>query len=109
MFQEKDIVHIIGTDMYGIVDEISKHNKPIEISDYSDFQIPVKLIFKGQTYLSISMHDHYHPTELEYARLEENDTRRGFMEYMVKTICLSSWFSGTIKTQICLCWKTKNY
>ena len=103
MFRKKDIVHVIGTELYGIVDgpvdDVGEENylNLVKNGDFSDFQVPVNLIFNGQKYLSIFSHDHYHPTELEYARFEESDTRKGFLEYMVKTLYHNSWFTGTCR------------
>lgn len=104
MFRRKDIVHIIGTEKYGIVDwpenddeEIFSKEKlgRLDCIDYSDFQVPVNLIYDGDKFLSVFSHDHVAPTDLEYAELEDMDPRKGMLEYMVKTLYESSWFGGS--------------
>ena len=100
MFREKDIVHIIGTEFYGIVDaplndeDEVKHRNCAKSGDYSDWQVPVNLIYDGQRFLSVFSHDHIAPADLEFAELEDGDLRKGMLEYMVKTLYDSSWFDG---------------
>ena len=108
MFRRKDIVHIIGTELYGIVDRpidgederstresLSKNSSV----DYSDFQIPVNLIYDGAKFLSVFSHEHIAPTDLEFAELPEEDPRKGMLEYMMKTLYESSWFGGSGRDQ----------
>ena len=104
MFRRGDMVHIIGTEKYGIVDwpvddkdENDSREKLRQLGnvDYSDFQVPVNLIYDKEKFLSIFSHAHIAPTDLEYARLEDTDVRKGMLEYMVKTLYGSSWFHGS--------------
>ena len=99
-FRTGDIVKIIGTNMYGIVDapdndeEEVRMQKFAELGDYSDFQVPVNTVFDGDNYLTIFAHEHVAPSMLEYATFEEGDKRSGFLEYLVKKIYQSPWFGG---------------
>lgn len=100
MFRKKDIVHVIGTELYGIVaspmnddDELKYRNCAIS-GDYSDWQVTVNLIYDGQKFLSVFSHDHIAPADLELAKFEEGDVRKGMMEYMVKTLYANSLFGG---------------
>ena len=100
-FRTGDIVRIIGTNIYGIVDapdndeEAVRMQKFAEIGDYSDFQVPVNTVFDGDNYLTIFAHEHVAPSMLEYATFEEGDTRKDFLVYLVKKIYQSPWFGGT--------------
>ena len=97
-FRTGDIVKIMGTNMYGIVDapdndeEAVRMQKFAELGDYSDFQVPVNTVFDGDKYLTIFDHRHIAPSLLEYATFEEGDTRKRFLEYLVKKIYQSPWF-----------------
>ena len=88
-FKMGDIVHIVGTECYGIVtdamDEQKYYQQIKEFGDCSDFQVCVDLLYRGDKYLSVFSHEHVHPTDLEYARYESDDPRKGFMEYMQQT------------------------
>lgn len=101
MFRQKDIVHIIGTDLYGIVDapiddeDELKYCECAKRGDYHDFQITVNLIYKGKKFLSVFSHDHVSPVDIEYAKFEEGDARKGVLEYMRKTLYENSLFFGT--------------
>lgn len=101
MFRRKDIVHIAGTELYGIVDEPLddedelKHRNCVKNGDYHDFQVTVNLMFDGQKFLSVFSHTHIPPTELEYIRLDDSDSRKGMLEYMAKTLYEKSWFGGS--------------
>ena len=101
MFRRGDIVHIIGTELYGIVDapenneEEEQYITVAEKGDYSDFQISVNLMYDDQKFLSVFSHVHYAPTDIEYARLDEQDSRKGFLEYMKKTLYEKSFITGT--------------
>ena len=101
MFREKDIVHVIGTELYGIVgapindeDEL-KYRNYAKSGDYSDWQVTVNMIYDGQKFLSVFSHDHISPVYLEFAEFEESDVRKGMMEYMVKTLYTGSLFGGS--------------
>lgn len=100
MFRRGDIVHIIGTELYGIVDapendeEEEQYITVAEKGDYSDFQVPVNLMYEGQKFLSVFSHEHCAPTDIEYARLDEQDNRKGFLEYMKKTLYEKSFVTG---------------
>ena len=100
MFRRGDIVHIIGTELYGIVDapendeEEEQYITVAEKADYSDFQVPVNLMYEGQKFLSVFSHEHCAPTDIEYARLDEQDNRKGFLEYMKKTLYEKSFVTG---------------
>ena len=65
-----------------------------EKGDYSDFQVPVNLMYEGQKFLSVFSHEHCAPTDIEYARLDEQDNRKGFLEYMKKTLYEKSFVTG---------------
>lgn len=101
LFRRGDIVRVLGTDYIGIVDSIKddadeeQYRKIARSGDYTDFQVTVNLMFKGNEYLSIFNHDHIPPTELEYANLPDDDRRKGFLEYMVKTLYHNSLFFGS--------------
>lgn len=101
LFRQKDIVHIIGTELYGIVDMLAnddeelRHRNFAKNGDYSDWQVPVNLIYDGQEFLPIFSHDHIAPSDLEYAKFEDDDLRKGMLEYMAKTLYYSSWSSGS--------------
>ena len=100
MFRRGDIVHIIGTELYGIVDapendeEEEQYITVAEKGDYSDFQVPVNLMYEDQKFLSVFSHEHCAPTDIEYARLDEQDNRKGFLEYMKKTLYEKSFVTG---------------
>lgn len=100
-FKCGDIVKIMGTETYGIVwapcnpEEEAKMRRLAGAGDYSDFQVPVDTIFDGKKYLTVFDHEHISPAQLEYANLKEDDTRKGFLEYMEKTMYRSSLFNGT--------------
>ncbi len=101
MFRRKDMVHILGTELYGIVDgplndedELRQRNCAANRA-YHDFQVNVNLIYDGQNFLSAFSQMHIPPTELEYIRLDDSDQRKGMMEYMVKTLYEKSWFGGS--------------
>lgn len=99
-FKMGDMVHIVGTECYGIVtgvmDEQKHYQQVIKFGDFSDFQVCVDLLYRGDKYLSVFSHEHVHPTELEYARFESGDSRKGFMEYMQHTFLFSKgkWMNG---------------
>ena len=107
-FRTGDIVRIMGTNKYGIVDapdndeEAIRMQKFAEIGDYSDFQVPVNAVFDGDKYLTIFDHEHVAPSLLKYATFEEVDMRKGFLEYLVKKIYQSTWLgeSGRDKARI---------
>lgn len=100
MFRRKDIVHVIGTELYGIVDgpindkDELLYRNCAKNGDYSDWQVTVNLIYDGQKFLSVFSHDHIAPADLEYAEFENGDLRKGMLEYMVKTLYESSWLGG---------------
>lgn len=101
MFRKKDVVHVIGTELYGIVDapmndddELKYRNCAVS-GDYSDWQVTVNLIYDGQKFLSVFSHDHISPADLELAEFEEGDIRKGMMEYMIKTLYANSLFGGS--------------
>ena len=56
----------------------------------------VDLIFENDTYVFDGFnHRHVAPTEIEYAVFENNnDPKKRFLEYMVKTLYHSSFFSN---------------
>lgn len=99
MFRQNDIVHIIGTELYGIVDGPANDDDELEQrkfaknGDHSDWQVTVNLIYDGQEFLSIFSHDHIAPSDLEYAKLENDDPRKGMLVYMAKTLYDSSWMN----------------
>lgn len=100
-FKRGDIVKIMGTETYGIVEapcnteDEAKMRQFAGDGDYSDFQVPVDTIFDGKKYLTVFAHEHISPAQLEYANLKDDDTRKGFLEYMEKTMYRSSFFYGT--------------
>lgn len=100
-FRKGDIVKIIGTDIYGIVeepasDEEEERNREfVRRVDCSDFQVCVNEVFDGKKYLGIFEHKHVAPSQLEYAKFDDNDIRRDFLTYMVKTMSHNSLFGGT--------------
>lgn len=100
MFRRKDIVHVIGTELYGIADGPINNEDELQYrncaknGDYSDWQVTVNLIYDGQKFLSVFSHDHIAPADLEYAEFEDGDLRKGMLEYMVKTLYERSWFGG---------------
>lgn len=55
MFRRKDIVHLIGTELYGIVDGTINDEDELQYrncaknGDYSDWQITVNLIYDGKS------------------------------------------------------------
>lgn len=101
LFRRGDIVHIINTDIYGIVgspkddadeEEYRALLKYSKNNEYYDWPIFVSTVFDGTTYLPIHSHKHVPPTDLEYARLDDSDPRKGFLEYMKKTLLNKSLF-----------------
>ncbi|MDD5899578.1 MAG: hypothetical protein PUC73_01535 [Lachnospiraceae bacterium] len=100
-FKRGDIVRIMGTNTYGIVEEPNNSAEEEQIrkfakkGDYSDFQVTVKKIYNGNRYLTVFAHAHVSPAQLEYAKLAEDDKRKGFLEYMAKTMLCTSVLSGT--------------
>ena len=104
LYRQGDIVHIVGTELLGIVDgpmddaEEEKYCDLARKGDYSDFQVAVNLMFNGNKYLSVFSHEHVCPTELEYAALDEGDPRKGFLEYIKQVLYereAKTLFSGT--------------
>ena len=101
LFRCGDIVKVLGRDIYGIViapedeEEHGKMQSLAAISDYSDFQVPVSYVFDGMEYQTIFAHGHISPAHLEFASLKDDDTRKGFLEYMSKTVQNKSLFSGS--------------
>jgi hypothetical protein len=100
-FRQEDIVRIVGTDKIGIVigsDEDAKKNDQLmnsmDSSEYGDCQVQVDTYFDGDAYLSDFSHEHVNPINLEYANLEDNDVRKGFLEYMKGTLFQTSMFFG---------------
>lgn len=102
-FRQGDIVKIVGENQYGIVysfeddkDE-EDYRKLARRGDYTDFSMTVDLIFENDTYVFDGFnHRHVAPTEIEYAVFENNnDPKKRFLEYMVKTLYHSSFFFGT--------------
>lgn len=99
-FRQGDIVKIVGTELYGIIYGIEddadeeRHCAFGRNGDYSDFQLTVDLIYKGEKYLSVFSHEHIPPTEIEYARLIAGDSRRGFLEYMKEALHRNSFWGG---------------
>jgi hypothetical protein len=51
-------------------------------------------MFDGEKYLSVFSHEHVAPSLLEYAKIDDNDMRKGFLQYMVKTLYQSAWFGN---------------
>ena len=106
MFRRGNIVHVIGTELYGIVDapgndeEEKLYTEVAEKGDYSDFQVPVNLMYDGQKFLSVFSHGHYAPTDIEYARLDEKDSRKGFLKYMRKSLYEKSFITGTGREKV---------
>lgn len=101
LFRRGDLVHVVGTERYGIVDgpendeEEMHYRKKAKHWDYSDFQVPVNLMYDGKRFLSVFSHDHIAPTELEYAELDEKDRRKGVLEYMKKALYETSFRGGS--------------
>lgn len=88
-FRMGDIVHIVGTEQYGIVADLKDDEEEKKrcnfgrMSDtYECLQVTVDLYYEGKRYLPIFEHQHVHPTELEFAKFEEGDSRKGFLEYI---------------------------
>lgn len=87
-YRRGDIVHVIGTEYIGIVNEPAddaeeeKYRNMAKHGDYSDFQVAVNLMFDGDKFLSVFAHDHIQPTNLEYAVFDDEDPRKGFLEYI---------------------------
>ncbi len=101
VFHQGDIVHIMGTEEYGIVsspvndtEEEKMLHSGRRSNDFVEFQVVVDLIYRGNKFLSVFAHEHLPPTELEYARLDDGDTRKGVLEYMKKTLYNSSWWGS---------------
>ena len=100
-FRQGDIVKIVGTEQYGIVaaitdDEAEKGYREIAIKgDYSDFQVRVDLFYDNKKFLPMFSHIHISPTQVEYAKLKDDDSRQGFLEYMKKTLYHKSLWSTT--------------
>ena len=88
-YRRGDIVHVIGTEYIGIVNEPTddteeeKYRNMAKKGDYSDFQVAVNLMFDGDKFLSVFAHDHIQPTNLEYAVFDDEDPRKGFLEYII--------------------------
>lgn len=113
-FRQGDIVHIIWTDKLGIVtdckddaevkeyDDLMKgmmrskiiNGNKTAISTYGDCQICVKTYFDGTTYLSEFSHEHVNPIDLEYANLTDDDSRKGYLEYIKQKLLYHSLFGG---------------
>lgn len=99
-FRQGDIVKIVGTELYGIIDGIvddadeERHCRLGRSGDYSDYQITVNLFYNDKKFLSVFSHDHIPPTEIEYARFEEGDSRQGILEYMKRALYHNSLWSG---------------
>lgn len=101
LFRCGDIVKVIGSDVLGIVEapkdeeEEDKMQKLAAVSDYSDFQVPVDFVFDGEEYQTVFAHDHIPPTNLEFLELDDEDIRKGFLEYMSNAVKNASRFGGT--------------
>lgn len=98
---KKDIVHIIGTELYGIVgapindeDEL-KYRNCARNGEYSNWQVIVNLIYNGQRFLSVFSRDHIVPPDLELAEFEEGDVCKGMMVSMGKTLYANLLFDGS--------------
>lgn len=104
-FRQGDIVKIVGTELYGIIDGIvddadeERHCRLGRSGDYSDYQITVNLFYNDKKFLSVFSHDHIPPTEIEYARFEEGDSRQGILEYMKRALYHNSLWSGIGRDQ----------
>lgn len=101
-FRQGDIVKIVGTEKYGIIygitneaDEERHCGFGRASREYCDFQLAVDLFYDDKKYLSVFSHEHVPPTEIEFAEFEEGDTRKGFLEYMKKTMYHNSLWNGT--------------
>lgn len=100
MFRRKEIVHVIGTELYGIVDgpiddkDEFQYRNSAKNGDYSDWQVTVNLVYDGEKFLPVFSHDHIAPADLEYVELENDDIRKGILEYMVKALYENSEFGG---------------
>lgn len=89
MYREGDVVYVPYMDAYGIVtapeDDIEEEKMRFYAqSEYYDFQVVVDFVYKRGKYQSIFHHGHISPADIEYARFEENDTRKGFIEYLAQ-------------------------
>lgn len=105
MFRQGELVHIIGTELYGIIDfpendeEELKYRQRAKNGEYCDFQVTVDLMFEGQKFLPVSSHVHCAPTYIEYAKFDTDDVRKGFMEYMAKKLYCNPLSEGTEKDE----------
>lgn len=96
-FRQGDIVKIVGTEkygiVYGIIDEADEERHcgcGRASGEYCDFQITVDLFYDDKKYLSVFSHEHVPPTEIEFARFEDDDIRQGFLDYMKKSMYYKS-------------------
>ena len=100
MFRYGDVVRIVGTDTIGIIsafrtdEEELEYRKKAKNWDYSDFQIYVDVIFEGDKHCTDFHHVHAAPMELEYFAFDENDKRKGYMDYLVKHKKMTSLWGG---------------
>jgi len=74
-----------------IIDVVHKvSDTPIEIYEYVDFQVPVDYVYREDEYQTVFRHEHVSPANLEYARFRDNDSRKGFLEYLAQGILMEA-------------------
>lgn len=101
MFRYGDVVRVAYTDTIGIInafktdeEEQEYRNKAINW-EYCDFQIYLDVIFSGDNHCTHLHHVHAAPIELEYFTFDENDKRKGYMDYLVQNKKLTSLWGGS--------------
>ena len=106
MFRYGDVVRIVDTDTIGIISAFRTDEEELEYRkkavnwDYSDFQVYVDVIFEGDKLCTDFHHEHVAPIELEYFTFDENDKRKGYMDYLVQHKKMTSlWGGGRRKTE----------
>lgn len=95
MFRTGDIVYNRDEDVYGIVmapidDKDAEFMKQVASHEYVDFQVPVDYVYQEDEYQTVFRHEHVSPANLEYARFRDNDSRKGFLEYLTQGILMEA-------------------
>ena len=93
MFRVGDIVYNRDEDVYGIVmapvgNKDAEFMRQVAGHEYVDFQVLVDYVYREDEYQTVFRHEHVSPANLEYARFRDNDSRKGFLEYLAQGILM---------------------
>lgn len=92
LFRRKDIVHIMGTKLYGIVagpaddEEEMQYRQLAKKAHYSESQVTVNVMYDGKRLLQMPYLEHVSPTQVEYAALNDYDERKAGLLRIVRQL-----------------------